>query len=96
MCSCCARRPVIDVVHHASGCCPHVQVARAVLPTLVAEEGRWLEANRHSGPHKVIQHPHIRMWWWRSFGTSEEVPWAFFWTCFPKNLDGWVTHVCWA
>ena len=67
-----------------------------MLPTLVAEEGRWLEANRHSGPHKVIQHPHIRMWWWRSFGTSEEVPWAFFWTCFPKNLDGWDTHVSWA
>lgn len=57
------------------------------LPDKVASEAAWAEANTARGPHSLIRQPAMRMFWWRCFGTAEEVAWETFWTRFPKDLE---------
>ncbi|KAK9813267.1 hypothetical protein WJX72_011692 [[Myrmecia] bisecta] len=59
---------------------------RMMLADLVAEELNWLTATSENGPHQVIRHYDLRMFWWSCFPSSEEVPWDLFWTKFPKQL----------
>lgn len=53
----------------------------------VAFEAEWAEAAVHPGPHCLIQQPDMRLFWWRTFGSQEEVTWDVFWSRFPKDLS---------
>ena len=53
----------------------------------VAFEAEWAEATVHPGPHCLIQQPDMRLFWWRTFGSQEEVTWDVFWSRFPKDLN---------
>ncbi len=57
------------------------------LPDKIASEAAWAEANSARGPHSLIRQPAMRMFWWRCFGTAEEVAWDVFCTRFPKDLE---------
>ena len=65
----------------------------------VAFEAEWAEAAVHPGPHCLIQQPDMLLFWWRTFGSQEEVTWDVFWSRFPKDLNRqaccfshWVSH----
>lgn len=49
-------------------------------------EAGWAEAAVHHGPHCLIWQPDMRLFWWRTFGSQEEVTWDVFWSRFPKDL----------
>ncbi|CAL5227758.1 g10777 [Coccomyxa viridis] len=53
----------------------------------VAFEAEWAEAAVHPGPHSLIRQPDMRLFWWRTFGSQEEVTWDIFWSRFPKDLN---------
>ena len=65
----------------------HAQALGMELPDKIASEAAWAEANSARGPHSLIRQPAMRMFWWRCFGSSEEVAWDVFWTRFPKDLE---------
>ena len=53
----------------------------------LAFEAEWAEAAVHPGPHCLIQQADMRLFWWRTFGSQEEVTWDVFWSRFPKDLN---------
>lgn len=57
----------------------------------VAAEVAHCAATNCLGPHSIIRHSQLRVFWWQSFRIVEEVPWDTFWASFPKALDQCVT-----
>lgn len=53
----------------------------------VTFEAEWADSAVHQGPHCLIQQPDMRLFWWRTFGSQEEVTWDVFWSRFPKDLN---------
>ena len=50
-------------------------------------EAEWAEAAVHHGLHCLIRQPDMRLFWWRTFASQEEVTWDVFWSRFPKDLN---------
>lgn len=46
------------------------------------------------GCHSVLRHPKLRVFWWKNFPATEEVPWDTFWGVFPKNIPSYAPVLC--
>lgn len=57
------------------------------LNAAVASEIAFCAATECFGPHSIIRHAQLRVFWWQCFRMVEEVPWETFWSSFPKALD---------
>ena len=57
----------------------------------VATEAAWAAASSAAGPHSLIRHSEMRLFWLRCFDAAEQVSLAAFWGSFPRDLGRCVT-----
>lgn len=63
------------------------QAARLLPIKEVEEEAVWMEAHSCAGPHSVLRHPSMQLFWFRHLPRQDEASWDAFWTHFPKGVD---------